>query len=87
MGDVVEVLTCDAGIAEIQRPVGKTSFRLPAQIHDHFDEVFQVGLTVERLPNVGRHDAEKKIKIIRDFPAWQFAAPRSRLNFDNLKLC
>jgi bacillithiol system protein YtxJ len=32
------------------------------------------------------HDAEKEVEVIRDFPAWQFAAPRSRLNFDNLNL-
>ena len=57
--DVVEVFAGNRRLAQIDRPAGETAFRLAAEIHDDFDEVFQVGLAMQRITNVGRHHAQE----------------------------
>ena len=85
MDDIFDVFARDRLIAEVDRAAGKTAFGLTAEIHDDFDQILEIGLTVERILDVGRHDAEQEIEIVRDFLARQFAAPRSSLRSANLK--
>src|SRR2546423_1902692 len=85
MGYIIDIFTSDVGIAQIHGPCGKARFGLAPEIHHDFNQILQIALPVKRFADVRRHDTEKKVEIIGDFSAWQFAAPRSRLNFDNLK--
>jgi len=53
-------------------------FGLTPKIHNNFHEVLEFALTMERIAKVGRQDTEQEVEVVCDFPAWQFAAPRSR---------
>jgi hypothetical protein len=58
MGYVIDVLASNVRFTQIYSSVRKTGFRLASQIHDDFDKIFEVALTMERFTNVGRHDAQ-----------------------------
>jgi len=58
MGHVIEVLASDVRLTKIDGSRWKTGFGLASQIHNHFDKIFEIALTMEGLTNVGRHDAQ-----------------------------
>ena len=48
---------------------GLLAFRLPSEIDHHLDKVFQIGLAVQRIPDVRRHDSQEQLEIVSDFLA------------------
>ena len=59
MSDVVDVFARDIQFAEIDGPARKAPFRRTAEVHDDLDQILQVGLPVQRVADVWRHDAQK----------------------------
>ena len=53
MRHIIEIFARDRGFAEIDGAARKTAFGLPAQIHHHFDQILQIRLPVQRIPDVG----------------------------------
>ena len=78
--DVIEIFARDRRLTQIDRTAWETAFGLAPEVHNHFDKIFEVGLTVKRFTDMRRHDTQKQIQIVRDFPARQIDAPRSRSN-------
>jgi hypothetical protein len=78
MSDVVDIFPGDRQLAKIDSAVRKPSFGLTPEIHDDFNQVFQIGLPVQGVANVRRHNPQKQLQVVRDFLAWQFASPRER---------
>ena len=56
---IVQVFAGDRRIRHIDRAVGKPGFRRPAEVQNGLDEIPEVGLVMQRVSNVGRHDAQK----------------------------
>ena len=59
MSDVVDVLAGDIQFAEIDCPAREAPLGRAAEVHDHLDEILQVGLPVQRVANVWRHHAQE----------------------------
>src|SRR6267142_2019405 len=64
MNYIVEVFAGDRRFAEINGAARKASFGLAPEVHDHFDQVLQIRLTIQRLADGRRHNAQKYIKIV-----------------------
>jgi hypothetical protein len=78
MDGVFDIVTRHGSLGEIDGATWKMRFRLASQVHDDFDEIFQIRLSRKRVIQVGWHDTQQEIEVVCDFLARQFAAPRSQ---------
>jgi hypothetical protein len=59
MSHILDVLSRDAQLAQINGSAWKTSFRRATEVHYDLDQVLQIGLSVKRVTNVGWHDTQQ----------------------------
>ena len=75
MSHIIDVFACDIQLAEVDGAIRESCFRRPAEIRYNFDEILQFRLAVQRITDMGRHDAQEQFEVVRDFPTGQFASP------------
>jgi hypothetical protein len=78
--DIVEIFTVNGLLAEMNRALWESGLRLPSEVHHDLDQIFEITVPVKGFAELRGHDAKKQFKIVRDFFAWQFTAPRSGLD-------
>ena len=62
--DVIEIRPPDGIVAQKNGSSWKPGFGTPPQIHDHFDQIIQVGLVLQYFTDRRRHDFEQEFKVV-----------------------